>query len=82
LRKAIISKCNKEVVHGISECILNVLNWQYKADKLRHARTTKTQGVASQDIRKARATLRQKETYSTKRGIPAASIECHPTYAR
>jgi len=30
LRKAIISKCNKEVVHCISECILNVLNGNIK----------------------------------------------------
>jgi len=26
LRKAIISKCNKELVNCISECVLNVLN--------------------------------------------------------
>ena len=30
LRKAIISKCNKDVVHCISECILNVLNGNIK----------------------------------------------------
>jgi len=30
LRKAIISNCNKEVVHCISECILNVLNGNIK----------------------------------------------------
>jgi len=30
LRKAIISKCNKELVHCISECILNVLNGNIK----------------------------------------------------
>jgi len=30
LRKAIISKCNKEVVHCKSKCILNVLNGNIK----------------------------------------------------
>jgi len=30
LRKAIISKWNKEVLHSISECILNVLNGNIK----------------------------------------------------
>jgi len=30
LRKAIISKCNKELVHCIIECILNVLNGNIK----------------------------------------------------
>jgi len=30
LRKAIISKCNKELVNCISECVLNVLNGNSK----------------------------------------------------
>jgi len=30
LRKAIISKCNKELVNCISECVLNVLNGNIK----------------------------------------------------
>jgi len=30
LRKAIISKCNKELVNSISECDLNVLNGNIK----------------------------------------------------
>jgi len=30
LRKAIISKCNQEIVKNISECVLNVLNGNIK----------------------------------------------------
>jgi len=48
LRKAIISKCNKEVVHCISECILNVLNGNIKL-----------KGCDTSKLKKHKASLRK-----------------------
>jgi len=48
LRKAIISNCNKEVVHFISECTLNVLNGNIKLT-----------GCDMRKLQKHKATLRK-----------------------
>jgi len=48
LRKAIISKCNKELVNCISECDLNVLNGNIKLS-----------GCVTRKLQKHKATLRK-----------------------
>jgi len=67
LRKAIISKCNKEVVHCISECILNV---QYGNIKLTGCDTRKLQKHKSalRKVSDMRVPLSAKKKIIVKRG--------------
>jgi len=48
LRKAIVSKCKKDLVNTISECILNVLNGNIKLT-----------GCSKRKLRKHKAALRK-----------------------
>jgi len=58
MRKAIISKCNKELVNFISECVLNVLNGHIKLT-----------GCDTRKLQKYKAALRK----VTNRRVPLAS---------
>ena len=80
LRKAIISKCNKELVNCIAS-VLNVLNGNIKLPGC-VTRKLQKHGGASQSLRQACASLQEKETYCTTWVIPAAAIERCLTYAR
>ena len=81
LRKAVISNCNKELLNCISECVLNVLNGNIKLPGC-VTRKLQKHKAALRSLRQARASLQEKETYCTAWGVPAASIERSPTYAR
>jgi len=80
LRKAIISKCNKELVNCISECVLNGLNGNINLT-----------GCDMRKLQKHKATFRKvcdrrvplsKKKKLTAWGTPAASIARRPTDAR
>ena len=65
LRKALISKCNKEIVN----CIIERSERQYKAECLLHKQATKTQGGASQRIQQAHASLQEEKLIVQRGGI-------------
>ena len=91
LRKAIISNCNKVVVHCISECILNVLNGNIKLTGCDTSKLQK-QKAALRKVSDRRVPLSKKENRILQRGgllllqegesyitawwIPVAPIEC------
>ena len=75
LPKAIISKCNKELVNCISECVFNVLNGNIKLSGC-VTRKLQKHKAALRKISDRRVPLSKKEkTYNTAWGIIAPSIE-------
>jgi len=67
LRKAIISKCNKKLVHFISECTLNVLHNNTKMTVC-DTRKLQKQKVALRKVSDKRVPLSAKKKFIVQRG--------------
>ena len=68
LRKAIISKCNKDLVHCISECVLNVLNGKIKLTGC-DTRKLQKHKAALRKVSNRRVPLSKKKKLIVKRGV-------------
>ena len=81
LRKAIVSNCDRELVHSICECGLNELNGNVRLSDCVALKLRKHRTVLRKGGRQATPPVGQKEAHSAARRVPAAPTERSATRA-